>query len=40
MEDGEEAAKTGDDNNLILWAGIGILAIVIIFILNKKLSNK
>ncbi|MCR1824348.1 MULTISPECIES: LPXTG cell wall anchor domain-containing protein [Terrisporobacter] len=40
MEDGEEVAKTGDDNNLILWVGIGILAIVIIFILNKKLSNK
>lgn len=40
LKDGEEAAKTGDDNNLILWVGIGILALAMIFILNKKSSNK
>lgn len=35
MKYGEEAAKTGDDNNLILWVGIAILAIAMIFILKK-----
>lgn len=34
---GEEAGKT-EYNNLILWVGLGILAIVIIFILNKNLT--
>ena len=38
IKDGEEAAKTGDDNNLILCVGIGILAIAMIF--TKKAINK
>lgn len=36
LKNGETAVKTGDYNNIMLWSGIGIVALVLVVILGMK----
>ena len=40
LKDGETAVLTGDFNNLLLWGGIGIVAILIVVIIFLLKSRK
>ena len=39
LKDGETAVLTGDFNNLLLWGGIGIVAILIV-VINFLLKSR